>query len=134
MNTDFLVLQRTRINAFEMWCSRKMLGISWTARHTNISILEELSICTRLSTTCLQRALSFFGHVVRRGPESLEKLILLGHVNGKRSRGRAPTRWTRTILEAIGCNTQTATHRAQNRTAWRALTDRAVFGGHDPQP
>ncbi|XP_063389200.1 uncharacterized protein LOC134674985 [Cydia fagiglandana] len=61
-----------RIDAFEMWCWRRMLNISWTERRTNESILKELKITTRLSTICTQRVLKFFGHTVRRGTDTLE--------------------------------------------------------------
>ncbi|KAI5644543.1 hypothetical protein NE865_03432 [Phthorimaea operculella] len=99
-----------------------------------LQILEELKIKERLSTTCLRRSLTFLGLLARREPDNLEKLILVSHMEGRRSRGRAPTRWTDSILEAIGCNTQQAMHRAQDRVAWRQTISGAAFGGHDPQP
>ena len=90
---------RSRIDAFEMWCWRRMLGIPWTARRTNASILAELGIKTRLSSVCMQRLLSYFGHVARRKPDNFEKLLVVWHVEGKRNRGRSPSRWLDTVKE-----------------------------------
>jgi hypothetical protein len=66
--------------------------IPWTARRTNVSILQELSITVRLSSVRLERILKYFGHVARRGEESLEKLILVGKTAGTRPRGRSSLR------------------------------------------
>lgn len=63
--------ERQRIDAFEMWCWRRMLRIPWTAKRTNVSILTQLRIKERLSKTCHQRVLSYFGHIMRRGDNSL---------------------------------------------------------------
>lgn len=81
---------RQRIDAFEMWCFRRILRIPWTAKRTNVSILYQLDIKTRLSTVCLQRILSYFGHIMQRGDSSLEKLVIVGNTEGKRPRGRSP--------------------------------------------
>ncbi|XP_011685474.1 PREDICTED: uncharacterized protein LOC105448526 [Wasmannia auropunctata] len=90
--------ERQRIDAFEMWCWRRMLRVLWTAKRTNISILKEVGIKERLSVTCRKRIL-YFGHVVRRGDENLEKLVLTGSVESKRPRGRSPSRWADQIKE-----------------------------------
>ncbi|XP_049886587.1 uncharacterized protein LOC126381094 [Pectinophora gossypiella] len=71
-----LARERQRIDALEMWCWRRMLRIPWTAKRTNASIMTQLQIKTRLSTICQQRILSYFGHTMRRGDDSLEKLIV----------------------------------------------------------
>ncbi|XP_063628267.1 uncharacterized protein LOC134799784 [Cydia splendana] len=95
--------ERKKIEAFEMWCWRRMLRISWTAKRTNVSILQQLGIQTRLSTTCFKRILSYFGHIARREPDNLEKLVVVGKVDGKRRRGRSPARWSdQGGMEAIG--------------------------------
>ena len=82
--------ERQRIDAFEMWCWRRMLRIPWTAKRTNVSILAQLHIKQRLSTICHQRILSYFGHIVRRGDENLEKLIIVGNVEGKTTQRPLP--------------------------------------------
>lgn len=84
--------ERAKIDAFEMWCWRRMLRIPWTARRTNVSILKDIGITTKLPTVCLQRILTYFGHIARRDPNNFEKLVVVGRVNEKRPRGRSPTR------------------------------------------
>ena len=110
-----------------------MLGIPWTARRTNASILTELGIKTRLASVCMQRLLSYFGHVARREPDNFEKLLVIGHVEGKRSRGRSPSRWMDTVKEATKNNIQASIRLAEHRTTWRTLVNRAVLNGLDPQ-
>ncbi|XP_063543202.1 uncharacterized protein LOC134751688 [Cydia strobilella] len=83
-----------------------MLGIPWTARRTNASILTELKIQCRLSAICLQRILSYFGHVARREPDNLEKRIMVGMVDGGRGSGHPPTRWVDTVKKACQGSTQ----------------------------
>ncbi|CAH2260598.1 jg18276 [Pararge aegeria aegeria] len=73
---------RQRIDAFEMWCWRRMLRIPWTARRTNASILRQLKITRRLSTTCLKRILEYFGHIARRDGDNLENIVVTGKVEG----------------------------------------------------
>ena len=67
---------KKRSEAFEMWCWRRMLRVSWMERRTNASIMEELKVPNRLSTLVNKRMLQFFGHVVRRNVENLEKIIM----------------------------------------------------------
>ncbi|CAH2235308.1 jg5878 [Pararge aegeria aegeria] len=76
-----------------MWCWGRLLRIPWTAFRTNVSILEELKVKERLSSTVQIRILKFFGHITRN-KHSMELLVVQGKVEGKRSRGRSPTRWT----------------------------------------
>ena len=125
--------ERARIDAFEMWCWRRMLRIPWIAHRTNESVLSELHITTRLSTICMRRILNYFGHIVRRDPDNLEKTILLGRVEGRRSRGRIPTRWTDQIKEATRGTLYEAVRRAADRTQWGAFVSGWSPGGHDPQ-
>lgn len=105
------IAERRRIDAFEMWCWRKMLRVSWTENRTNNSILQQLGIKTRLSAICSQRILQFFGHVARRGGENLERLMISGNVEGRRARGRFPTRWTDHIQKIAGGLLQDAMER-----------------------
>ncbi len=111
---------RRRIDAFEMWVWRRMLRIPWTAYRTNISIVEELDEPTRLSVLCEKRILGYFGHVVRRDADNLEKSILFGKTPGTRGRGRSPTRWSDIVRTRIGSVTEAAAE-AQDRDRWRTL-------------
>lgn len=70
-----------------------MLHTPWTAHKTNMSILDELRIVDRLSTICRRRILTYFAHISRREHDNLERLIVQGKVEGKKSRNRAPLRW-----------------------------------------
>ena len=121
------------INAFEMWCWRRLLRIPWIAHRTNQSILEELNIKDRLSTVCMRRVLRFFGHVVRRGADSLERLLVTGCVEGTRPRGRIPARWSDQARVAAGGTLHEAMRRAEDRSAWRKLVQEYNGDGHDPQ-
>lgn len=75
--------EKQKFDAFEMWCSRRMLRISWTAKRMNVSILKGLKVRTRLSTICPQRILSYFGHIARLEGDYLEKLIVTSKFGGK---------------------------------------------------
>lgn len=118
--------ERAKIDAFEMWCWRRMLRIPWTARRTNISILEELGITTRLSAACFQRILKYFGHIARRNPDSLEKLMVVGQVDGKRPRGRSPTRWSDLVKKLTGQPVSKAIKTAEDRITWKSIVHRVV--------
>lgn len=113
---------RNRIDAFEMWCWRRMLGIPWTARRTNLSILAQLKIRTRLSTICMRRILEYFGHIARKDSDNLEKLMVTGKVEGKRLRYALDT----TVHDAL--------HSAADRNRWRCTIKNNLFQGHDHDP
>ena len=117
---------KDRVDAFEMWCWRRMLRIPWTARRTNASILQELNITTRLSSVCLERVLRFFGHIARRGEESLEKLIMVGRAPGVRPRGRSPKRWSDQIKLNIAPTLHGAVHLAGDRQTWKEIVHSRV--------
>ncbi|KAL0833060.1 hypothetical protein ABMA28_001173 [Loxostege sticticalis] len=128
--------ERQRIDALEMWCWRCMMRIPWTAKRTNVSILTQLKIKTRLSTICHQQILSYFGHIVRRGDESLEKLIIVGNTEGKRARGRYPTRWTDQVKDTCSSKFCSIVREAMDRTRWRAIIHskcKPSSDDHDPQ-
>lgn len=112
--------ERKKIDALEMWCWRRMLRIPWTAHRTNISILRELKIEQRLSSTILSRILRYFGHVSRR-ENAMERLVIQGKVEGTRSRGRSPTRWTDQIKSATNSSLQDCTKKAKDRNKWREI-------------
>ena len=112
-------MDKKKIDALEMWCWRKMLGISWTEFRTNVSILEELGIKERLSSLIKTRILKFFGHISRKGSDSIERLVVQGRVEGTRPRGRSPMRWTDQIKSAVGGQLHECTRMTTNRMKWR---------------
>lgn len=128
--------ERKMIDVFEMWCWRRMLRISWTEHRTNQSIIQRLRIKERLSTICLRRILQFFGHIVRRGPDNLERLVVLGDLQGRRGRGRAPARWSDQVKELTGGTIYSALRHAEDREGWKVLVAQRMKkfnGGHDHQ-
>ncbi|KAI8429179.1 hypothetical protein MSG28_007716 [Choristoneura fumiferana] len=118
--------ERQRIDALEMWCWRRMLRVSWTQHRTNLSILEELQVKERLSSIVRSRILRYFGHVTRRGEHSIERLVVQGRVNGKRSRGRSPMRWTDQIKALTNTPLNTCAREATARENWRRIVRRAT--------
>ncbi|XP_059050823.1 uncharacterized protein LOC131845750 [Achroia grisella] len=113
---------KKKVDALEMWCWRQMLGISSTEFRTNYSILKDLCIRQRLSTTVQLRILTFFGHVSHRGNDSIERLVVQGKVEGTRPRGRSPMRWTDQIKAATKCSVYECTRKATVRDEWRRIT------------
>ncbi|CAH2229951.1 jg14024 [Pararge aegeria aegeria] len=128
--------ERKTIDAFEMWCWRRTLRIPWTAKRTNISILEQLRINTRLSTLCYKNILSYFGHIVRRLPSNMDKLILVGKVEDKKPRSRSPNRWSDQVKPLTGLPITEAIEKAEDGTVWITVVKIATKepeSGHDLQ-
>lgn len=119
-------LEKGKIDALEMWCWRKMLGISWTDFRTNVSIIQELGITQRLSAVVQSRILTYFGHVSRRNNDSIERLVVQGKVEGVRSRGRSPMRWTDQVKSVVGNRVSDCARQSANRERWREIVWRAV--------
>ena len=84
--------ERQRIDAFELWCWRRLLRVPWTARRSNQSILKEMSPGCSLEGLMLKLKLQYFGHLMQR-VDSLEKTLMLGGIGGRRRRGRQKMRW-----------------------------------------
>ena len=84
--------ERQRIDAFELWCWRRLLRVPWTARRSNQSILKEISPGCSLEGVMLKLKLQYFGHLMRR-VDSLEKTLMLGGIEGRKRRGRPRMRW-----------------------------------------
>ena len=84
--------ERRRIDAFELWCWRRLLRVSWTARRSNQSILKEISPGRSLEGMMLKLKLQYFGHLMWR-VDSLEKTLMLGGIGGRRRKGRQRMRW-----------------------------------------
>ena len=95
--------ERQRIDAFELWCWRRLLRVPWAARGSNQSILKEINPGISLEGMMLKLKLQYFGHLMRR-VESLEKTLMLGVVGGRRRRGRPRMRWLDGITDSMDMN------------------------------
>ena len=93
--------ERQRIDAFELWCWRRLVRVPWTARRSNQSILKETSPGCSLEGLMLKLKLQYFGHLMRR-VDSLEKTLMLGGNGGRRRRGRQTMRWLDGITNSMG--------------------------------
>ena len=89
-----------RIDAFQLWCWRRLLGVPWTARRSNQSILKEISSGISLEGMMLKLKLQYFGHLMRR-VDSLEETLMLGGIGGRRRRGRPRMRWLDGITDSM---------------------------------
>ena len=92
--------EHQRIDAFELWCWRRLLRVPWTARRSNQSILKEISPGCSLGGMMLKLKLQHFGHLTRR-VDSLEKTLMLGGIGGRRRRGRQRMRWLDGITDSM---------------------------------
>ena len=92
--------ERRRIDAFELWCWRRLLRVPWTARRSNQSILKEISFGISLEGLMLKLKLQYSGHLMGR-TESLEKILMLGKIEGRRRRGRQSMRWLDGITDSM---------------------------------
>jgi hypothetical protein len=111
---------RKRVDAFEMWSYRRLLGVSWRDKKSNNWALDKIGTGLTLRRDINSRKLRYFGHISRKDT-SVEKLIMQGAVEGSRGRGRPITSWTDDIKRITGLSVTEATLRASNRTGWRAL-------------
>ena len=111
--------EHRRIDAFELWCWRRLLRVSWTARRSNQSILKEISPEYSLEGLMLKLKLQYFGHLMGRA-ESLEKTLMLGKTEGRRRRGRQRMRWLDGIISAMATSLSKLLEMLQDRAAWRA--------------
>ena len=122
--------EHRRIDAFELWCWRRLLRVPWTAKRSNQPILKAISPWSSLEGMMLKLKLQYFGHLMRRA-DSLEKTVMVGGIEGRRRRGRERIRWLDGINDSMDVSLSEFLEMVMDREAWCATIHGVAKVGHD---